>query len=134
MGVCSCTNRCRCTWASWIVSIIIGVVTAFLQITGTITVTTVFLWVTFGIAVAFLGIAALTADGTGDTSTCLCRALRALLGGALGTILLSVLLLAIGITATSIFSAILVGLLLFFFSLLLTSTACYASTAANCDD
>lgn len=133
MGVYSCTNRCRCTAAAWIVSIIVGVVTAFLQITGMITVTTAFLWVTFGVAVVYLGIAALTAGRVSNGTPCIGGALRSALGSALGTILLSVLLLAIGITATSIFSAILVGLLLFFFSALLTNTACYASETVNRD-
>ena len=53
--------------------------------------------------------------------------LNTLLAGVLG-----VILLAVGIVATSILSAILVGVLLFFFSLTLTSTACLVRSLADC--
>lgn len=55
MSLFSCDSKCNCTIAAIIVSAIVGVVTAFLQITGVITVAPVFLWVVFGIAVVYLG-------------------------------------------------------------------------------
>lgn len=101
-------------------------VTAFLQITDVITVVPVFLWVVFGIAVAYLGILVVSSALARRTERCdcLCSELNTLLAGILGSVLFAVVLLAVGIVATSILSAILVGLLLFFFTLTLTGTAC----------
>lgn len=129
-----CRYRCSCRLAAVIASVIIGVVTAFLQITGTITVAPVFLWVTFGIAVVYLGVLVVAAalSGAEEVSGCLCAALNTLLIGILGTVLFAVVLLAVGIVATSILSAILVGILLFFFALTLTSTACLVRSLADC--
>lgn len=129
--------RCRpsCTTAALIASVIVGVVTAFLQITGVILATPVFLWVALGIAVVYLGVQTVAAalarrrDGAGC-----CRQLNTVPAGILGTILLSVVLLAVGIVATSILSAILVGLLLFFLALTVTGTACYIRCLADCSE
>lgn len=55
MPLCNCSCRCSCTAVALIVSAILGVLAAFLQITGVITVTTAFLWVALGIAVVYLG-------------------------------------------------------------------------------
>ena len=57
MGVnnmCNCRNNC--TSIAVVVSIIIGIITAFLRITGVITATPAFLWVVFGIAVVYLAV------------------------------------------------------------------------------
>lgn len=135
MSVFNCNCRCSCTvWAA-IASAIIGVITAFLQITGVITVTAAFLWVALGIAVVYLGVLVVAAALAGRTerSACRCSALNALLAGILGTILLALILLSVGIVATSVISAILVGLLLFFLSLTLTSSACYVRLLAECE-
>ena len=56
-----CSGTCNWTTAAGGVSLIIGIITAFLQITAVITVAPVFLWVALGIAVGFLGILTLTA-------------------------------------------------------------------------
>lgn len=134
MTLFNCNCRCSCTVAAIIASIIVGVLTAFFQITAVITVVPVFLWVVFGIAVVYLGVlliaAALTRNGEG--CECRCAALNAVLIGILGTILFAVVLLAVGIVATSVFNAILVGLLLFFFTLALTATACLVRCFAEC--
>lgn len=134
MALFNCNCKCGCTAAAVIVSAIIGVLTAFFQITGVITVTTAFLWVVFGIAVGYLALLVLgTAwDRRGETSSCQCTALNAVLAGILGSILLAVVLLAVGIVATSVVSAILVGLLLFFFSLTLAGSACLVRTLTGC--
>lgn len=127
--------RCRpaCTTLALIASVIIGVVTAFLQITGVILATPAFLWVALGIAVVYLGIQTLAAAlaRRRESAGC-CRQLGTVLVGILGTILFSVVLLAVGIVATSILSAILVGVLLFFLSLTVTGTACYIRCLAEC--
>lgn len=130
MSLCSC--KCNCTAAAVIASVIAGVLAAFFQITGVITVTPVFLWVVFGIAVGDL---ALLIPGTccqREFQVCTCAALNALLAGILGTILFALILLAVGIVATSVLSAILVGLTVFFFALTVSATACYVRTAAGC--
>lgn len=116
-----CNCKCRCSVAALIASAILGVLGTFLQITGVITVTTAFLWVAFGIAVVYLGIltaAAIIAKRT-EPTRCRCSSLDTLLIGILGTILL-----AVGITATSIITAILVGLLVFFLFLIFFGIAC----------
>lgn len=132
---CSCSCKCNCTIAAIIVSAILGVLAAFFQITAVITVTPVFLWVVFGIAVVYLGVLVLAASDRrrGDAFTCLCQALNGLLVGILGSILFSLILLAVGIVATSVVSAILVGILLFFFSLIFTNTACLIRSQAECE-
>lgn len=134
MAVFGCNCRCNCTAAAIIASAVIGVLTAFFQITGVITVTTAFLWVAFGIAVVYLGVLVVAASLERRTEACngMCSALNTLLAGILGTILFAVVLLAVGIIATSVFNAILVGLLLFFFALIFTSAACFARCLADC--
>lgn len=133
---CNCSCRCRCAVVALIVSAIIGVLTAFLQVTAVITVAPVFLWVALGIAVVYLAVllVATALNGCRDGRRCMCAGLDGILVGILGTILLSLVLLAVGIVATSVISAILVGLLLFFLALVFTGTACYIRTVADCDD
>lgn len=130
----NCYCRCRCVVAALIVSAVIAVVTAFLQISGTITVTPVFLWVVFGIAVGYLAVVLLGAGRCCDEQPerCGCNALHEILAGILGTVLLSLILLAVGIVATSVLSAILVGLLVGSFTLILTATACLVRSLYQC--
>ena len=122
---CGCRNTC--TSIAVVVSLIIGVVTAFLRIMAVITVTPAFLWVTLGVAIGYLAIllsgALFSEKNIGQT--CAAKTVSAILIGILGTILLSIVLLAIAFVATSIIGAIITGLLLFFFSLLITATACF---------
>ncbi len=123
-----CFGNCRTL--AVLASLIVGVVAAFLQITGTIAVTAVFLWVTLGVAVGFLALFVISAAfGRGC-----CGALTVPLAGVLGTTLLSIVLLAVGITATSVISAILVGALIVFFSLIITGAVCYVRCIVDCDE
>ncbi len=120
---CGCKNTC--TSIAVVASLIIGVVAAFLRVMAVITVTPAFLWVAFGIAVVYLAI--LLADALfapADAAACTAQTVNAVLAGIVGTVLLSVVLLAIPFAATSIVGAILTGVLLFFFSLIITATAC----------
>lgn len=130
----SCDCRWSCTLLAVIASVIIGIVTALLTITGVVTVTPAFLWVLFGIAIVYLTLTFITPSlrRTGS-DRCMCRSLSVLLTGTLGTVLTSVVLLAISFAATSIVGAIFAGLLLLFFSLIITSTACLIKCAANCE-
>ncbi len=131
--MCNCKNNC--TSIAVVASIIIGIITAFLRITGVITAAPAFLWVVFGIAVVYLAVVLATTavaecEGIGK---CVCPTLSVLLIGILGTILLSVVLLAIPFVATSIVGAIVTGLLLLFFSLTVGATACLAKCLAKCN-
>lgn len=130
-----CCYRRDCTLLSLIAAAVLGVLGAFLQITGQISVATVFLWVALGIGVVYLGVLPITLsrvprDGVGP---CLCRVLGVLLVGLLSTIFLAALLLEIGIVATSVVSAILVGLLVAALTLVFTSTACLVRCLVCCD-
>lgn len=134
MTFCNC--KCTCGIFSTISSLIIGVIAAFLQITGTITLTPAFLWVISGISVAYLGILLLASSIQQSCSRCgcICHSLGILLIGILGSIFFALVLLAVGIIATSVISAILVGLLLLFFSLQISSTACLIRNLFACEN
>lgn len=132
----SCRS-CRpgCTVIAAVASLIIGIITAFLRITAVITLTPAFLWVLLGIAVVYLAVLLLSAvlfRGRGCES--LCSTVTAILAGILGTVLLSIVLLAVEFVATSIIGAILTGALLFFFFLAVTSAACLVRCLFVCDD
>ena len=129
MPTCNCNFRCSCVVAAVIASVILGVVAAFLQITGAVTVTPAFLWVVLGVAIGYLGILLATADR--ERAGC-CAALGTTLAGILGAALFSVVLLAVGVTATSVVSAILVGLLVLFAALTVAGTACLVRCATGC--
>lgn len=133
MSICGCNCRNRCVLLAIGVSILAGILGAFLQITGTFTVTPVYLIVAFGIAVAALGVLvvsmALLRRCVGD---CLCAGLNAVLAGIVGTVLFSVIGLLVGIVATGAASAVLVGLVAGFFALTVTSGACLVRCLADC--
>ena len=134
--MCNCNCRFNCLLTAIITSVIAGVVAAFLQILGIVTVTTTFLLATLAVGVVYLAVTVLAASALRRADTrpfCLCRNLNTLLAGVLGTILLSLVLLAIGVTATSVLSAILVGVLVFFLWLTFAASACFVRCAADCD-
>lgn len=134
--MCNCNCRFNCTLTAVITAVILGVVAAFLQILGIITVTPTFLLVTLGICVVYLAAGLVASSGLHRANSrpfCLCRNVNTLLIGILGTIVTSLVLLAVGITATSILSAVLVGLLLFFLWLTFAASACFIRCAADCD-
>ena len=122
---CNCNCRCNCTVAAIIISAIVGVIATILQITAAITLAPIFLGIAFGIAVLYLGVLVVTAALAGGTEgrSCICNALNTLLVG---------ILVVVGIAATSIISAILVGLLLFFLTLTIVTTACLIRYLADC--
>lgn len=120
--------RFNCVTLGVIASIVVGIVTAFLRITGTITITPVLLYVTLGIAVVYLAVLLLSPKGKNGC----CSSLSALLVGIIGTILLSALLLAVTFVATSVIGAIITGLLFAFVFLIFAATACFIRCQANC--
>ena len=132
--MCNCNCSFNCTLAAIVSSVIVGVVAAFLQVLGIITVGVTFLWVALGVGLVFLAVlvAVSAANRDVDRPVCLCKILNTLLIAVLGTILVSLVLLAVGIVATSVLSAILVGALLFFLWLTLTASACFVRCLADC--
>lgn len=134
MTFCNCKLCCPALAA--VAGAVIGVIAAFLQITGVFTVAPVFLWVVLGIAVAYLGILVLASvlDRRETHSRCLCASLNTVLAGILGSALLAAVLLAVGIVATSVLSAVLVGLLVFFLTLALAGSACLVRCLTGCSD
>ena len=136
MALFNCNCRRDCTLLAVIAAVILGVVAAFLQITAVITVTSAFLWVALGIAVGYLGVLLVTTalSRRAECKPCVCNTLRTVLTGILGAILFSVILLAVGIVATSTISAILVGLLVASLTLLFAGSACLVLCLADCED
>lgn len=132
----TCRNRFDCSVLAVTASIIIGVTTAVLRYTAIITVPAAFLWVTFGIAVAYLALALLAAVTTRAyrINGCVCDVLPLLLIGILVALLTSVVLLAITFAATSVLGALITGALLAGFSLIFASTACYIKCLTACDE
>ena len=118
---------------SLIASIAVGIIAAILQFTAVITIAPVFYWVVFGIAVAFLAITFLVSGRVCYSGVCLSLTFSALLIAALGTIATALILLGVGFAATSVIGAIFVGILLAFFSFLLTNVAC-AARYSSCSD
>ena len=136
MALLNCNCRRDCTLLAVIASLLVGIIAAFLQITGVITVAVPLLWVALGVGVVYLGalpiaLALVRRPVCGD---CLCSSLEAVLTGLLATILLAVILLAVGIVATSVTSAILVGLLAAALTLTFAGTACLVRCLAGCDN
>ena len=131
----NCTCRFNCTLFSLIAAVILGVVAAFVQISGAVTVTTLFLWTALAIGVvsAWVLVAAAALARRGTAPNC-CAAVNGLLAGILGTILFATVLLAVGVTATSVISAILVGILVFFLTLTFGNTACYVRCLSACEN
>ncbi|MBR4296530.1 MAG: hypothetical protein IKT56_06835 [Clostridia bacterium] len=131
----NCNCRPSCITLSIIAAAIIGVIAAFLRLTGTITVTPAFLWVLFGVAIGYLAVTLIATAllGRSGLRDCICSILPVLLAGILGTALTSVVLLGITFAATSIVGAIITGIALFAFSLTVITTACLARCIA-CDE
>lgn len=121
---CNCGSRPGCTGLALIAAAIVGVLTAFLQVSGVIAIGAALTGVFFAIAVGFLAVITVAAALARRAGGC-CRSLRAVLAGILGTIGFAVVLLVVDVSG--VISALLTGALLFFFTLLLAATACYAS-------
>ena len=132
----SCECKTSCTAITVAVSVILGIITALLTVTGNFVVTPALLWAAAGVALVYIAVALIAAAGTGCSQIreCICSALAVLLTGALGTVLTAVILLTIDIAATSVIGAIITGLLVLFFSLTLGSTACLARCIAGCSE
>lgn len=133
---CSCNRGAQCSLLAIGASAIVGIIATLLTITAVITVTPAFLWVLLGIAVVYLAVNLIVSASFKCRRICDCidTPLSLVLAGILGTILLSIVLLAITFPATSVLGAIIVGVLVFFFSLLITSTACLIRCLARIEN
>lgn len=131
----NCCNSNECLIITIASSIVIGIVTGILRFTEIITLTPAFLWVVFGIAVVYLAIAFLVAALRRFDSLYNARpTVATLIAGILGTILFSIILLGIEFPATSALGAIIAGLLLASFSLVITTTACLVLCAYSYEE
>lgn len=131
---CSCGCRWSCAAVAVVVSVILGVIAAFLQFAGVIAVTPMLLGVAFAVAVGYLAALLVAAAllRRRETERCLCGSVRTVLTGILGTVLFSAVLLLTGV-AGGVAGSILVGLLVLFAALLLTGTACLVQCITGCE-
>ncbi len=129
---CGCNGDC--TGLAIVASVVIAIITGILSGLGLITLTPAFLWVLLGISVVYLAFLPINVTLIRNSVGCACvsSVISALIYGELGTILLSIILLAEIFVVTSPITAILAAGLLGFFSLLITSTACLVRCAAVC--
>ena len=106
-----------------------------MQITGAITVTPALLWAALAAAVVYLAVLTVVTGlaPVGGCKLCMRTALNTVLAGILGTVLFAVILLAVGIVATSVISAILVGLLAAAATLTLAGAACLVRCMSDCE-
>ena len=132
---CSCGCRWSCAAVAVVISVILGVIAAFLQFAGVIAVAATLLGVVFTVAVGYLAVllVAVALLHRRETERCLCGSVRTVLTGILGTVLFSAILLVVDVAATSVIGAILVGLLVLFLALLLTGTACLIQCITGCE-
>ena len=128
-----CKARYNCLDVSVLASIVIGIIAGVLRFTAVITVTPAFLWVLFGVAIVYLAIILYTATRRNNPFLCAYNNLIAVLIGILGTTLFSVVLLGITFVATSVLGAIITGLLIGFFALIVTATVCLIKRIVVCN-
>ena len=128
----NCDCDLSCTTKGIIAGIIIGIITAILRYNAIITLTPAFLWVLLGIAVVYLGIALLTSGINLSKNNC-CTNLSTFLTAIAGTTLTSIVLLGITFAATSIIGAVISGVALFFFTLLIISAICLIKCRYSCN-
>ena len=132
----NCETKINCTGIAIVASLILGIIAAFLQITAVLTLTPILLASVIIIALVYLAVTLIAISLTQNSTACrtLCSVLSVLLFGILASVLFATILLIIVVPTTSVIGAILVGLLVFSFSLILLSTACLIKCFARCDD
>lgn len=137
MGFFNCNCKIGCSLSGLIVSLIAGIATLILTITGTIGILPLFAWIGFGVAVGLLIVTFLVAAFTDESRRergCICKALSTLQFGALGAILTALVLLAVDFGGITVAAALVYGAFIFFFVLLITSVICLARCFASCGD
>lgn len=129
---CGCKFNCLTFGAA--AALIVGIITAFLRITSAAAASTSFLTAAFGIAILFL-LLSFTAAALNGGFVCRCAAsVKALLAGIAGTVATALILSARSFAEASVAGAVITGLLLFFFTLMLLSAVCFVKCAAECNN
>ncbi len=130
MNDCRMVEFCPCRVIGIIISAILGIAAGALFFSGVITVLPVVSWffiISAAIVLALLIISVLAfCIGMCDNIiACFCSNLGILIAGIVGTIVLGVFTLVFPLAATSIFSVIVLALLVFFFGLVITGIVCF---------
>lgn len=130
-----CTCRRNCMVLALIVSGLIGVVAAFLRITGVITVPTAVLAGAFVLAAVYLATLLVVSSllRAQFENGCLCPAVQGILAGILVTALTAITLLAVPFAATSVVGALVTGVLAAGASLIFAGTACLVKCLTDCN-
>ena len=124
MSVFNCEKSRACSVFAIIASIVIGAVAAILQGTGVIATVPYYLLGSVVVALAYLAVSLLSVSIKRNIDTCAKTPLSLLILGALGAVLASGVLLA-ALSAATVLGAIVVGIQVFFVSLMLISLGCY---------
>ena len=130
-----CNCKFNCTLTAIVASLIAGVAATLLAVTSTLILTPVFLWVILGTGLGLTAIAFAGAIfGCNSAIYGCCFPLNALLVGAVGSILGAAVLLLTDLAATGIVSALISGAAVFFFTLAITSVACFVKCVSGCSE
>lgn len=129
---CCCRRDCT-TWAI-VAAVVAGVLAVFLQVTGIITIGAAALTAALGVGLVALAVLllAMATNQNGD-GYCLCRSVGTALAGAIGSVVLSVALLALPLAVTGVVYLLLAGLLVAAFALLLASVVCLIHCLTGCN-
>ena len=131
----NCSCRFSCTGVAAVISAIVGVVTALLTVTGSITIAPVFFTVAAAVAAGALILLFLAAVfGRFGCSCCVQNSIAAILIGIVGVLATAAVLTSVAFAATSILGAVITGLLLAFLSLIFVSYACLIRCLTDCNN
>lgn len=133
-GCCPCRKDCT-LWAR-IISLVVGIVTAFLQITAVIAFPAGVPAGAFLLAAVYLATVLVVAVLLREQyeSCCLCPAIRAVLAGILVTALAAAALLVVSFAAASIVGALFTGLLAAGLAMTLSGTVCLVKCLTGCNE
>lgn len=131
-----CKKDCGCL-LGLVISAILGVIVGFLVYTTEIVGITTAIWIAFGLAVgAVVLLAILSVVTRGKTERCICNNGTCLAIGAVGTIITTIIALAITVTTGVIGIAVLIGLVVLFLGLtifgLLSLVLCLVNATCMC--
>ena len=130
-----CTCRRDCTLWALIISVILGIVVAFLQVTAVIVLPVTVPMGAFALAVVYLATVLVVSAllRCQADRCCLCSGVYGVLAGALLTALAAVVLMVVPLAADSIATAVVVGILAGAISLTLTATVCLVRCLTGCN-
>lgn len=128
-------GRCVCTVNAFASAVLFGFAGAILHFEHFFALQPCFLWALLGLSAVYLAalIVAFTLGKGKISCRYRCVILNTLLAAILGAVLFCVLLLGVGTSISHGLCSVLVGLLIAFFSLTLTSTACLVKCLALCE-